>query len=456
MEVKFPLNIYIRGGRGVEKLRIYGGKRLKGRVKISGAKNAAVAILPAALLADETCAIDNLPYIDDVIVLANILEELGAYVKLNPKGSIEINASNMKEYRAHYDMVRRMRASYYLLGVLLAKFGKAEVSFPGGCAIGTRPIDQHIKGFEALGAKVVLEHGVIKASADKLVGNEIYLDVVSVGATINIMLAAVKAEGTTTIVNAAKEPHVVDVANFLNSMGAKIKGAGTDTIRINGVEKLSGCEYTIIPDQIEAGTYMIAAAATGGDVTVVDVIPKHMEAVTAKLLEMGMEVIEGDDEIRVIGRQRPRNVNIKTQPYPGFPTDLQQPMSALLSIADGVSVITENVWEARFKHLDEISRMGGNARIEDRVAIIQGVEKLTGAPVTATDLRAGAALIIAGLMADGVTEISNVKYIDRGYEAIEQKLVSLGADIERVDANGKTRRLSLVTSNYDVEDTAAL
>ncbi len=432
----------------MEKLRVYGGKKLKGKVKISGAKNAAVAILPAALLADDTCVINNLPFIDDVTVLADILEEMGAYVKLEPEGRIKINAENMKEYRAHYDMVRRMRASYYLLGVLLSKFGKAEVSFPGGCAIGTRPIDQHIKGFEALGAKVVLEHGVIKVSADKLVGNEIYLDVVSVGATINIMLAAVKAEGTTTIVNAAKEPHVVDVANFLNTMGANIKGAGTDTIRIKGVEELRGCEYTIIPDQIEAGTYMIAAAATGGDVTVVDVIPKHMEALTAKLLEMGMEVIEGDDEIRVIGRQRPRKVNIKTQPYPGFPTDLQQPISALLSVADGVSIITENVWEARFKHMDEIIRMGGKAKIEDRVAIIEGVECLSGAPVTATDLRAGAALIIAGLIAEGVTEISNVEFIDRGYEDIEHKLVGLGADIERVDENGKTRRLKLVSSDY--------
>lgn len=432
----------------MEKLRVYGGKKLKGKVKISGAKNAAVAILPAALLADDTCVINNLPFIDDVTVLADILEEMGAYVKLEPEGRIKINAENMKEYRAHYDMVRRMRASYYLLGVLLSKFGKAEVSFPGGCAIGTRPIDQHIKGFEALGAKVVLEHGVIKVSADKLVGNEIYLDVVSVGATINIMLAAVKAEGTTTIVNAAKEPHVVDVANFLNTMGASIKGAGTDTIRIRGVEELKGCEYTIIPDQIEAGTYMIAAAATGGDVTVVDVIPKHMEALTAKLLEMGMEVIEGDDEIRVIGRQRPRKVNIKTQPYPGFPTDLQQPISALLSVADGVSIITENVWEARFKHMDEIIRMGGKAKIEDRVAIIEGVECLSGAPVTATDLRAGAALIIAGLIAEGVTEISNVEFIDRGYEDIEHKLVGLGADIERVDENGKTRRLKLVSSDY--------
>ncbi|HZJ83688.1 MAG TPA: UDP-N-acetylglucosamine 1-carboxyvinyltransferase [Clostridia bacterium] len=428
----------------MEKLRIYGGRKLKGRVKVSGAKNAAVAVIPAALLADDTCVIDNLPYIDDVTVLADILEELGAWVQLEPNGRISINSDGMTEYRAHYDMVRRMRASYYLLGVLLTKFGKAEVSFPGGCAIGARPFDQHIKGFEALGAKVEIEHGVIKVYGDRLVGNEIYLDVVSVGATINIMLAAVKAEGITTIVNSAKEPHVVDVANFLNTMGAKIKGAGTDTIKIKGVDKLSGCEYTIIPDQIEAGTYMIAAAATGGDVTVVDVIPKHMEAVSAKLLEMGMEVIEGDDEIRVNAKQRPRKANIKTQPYPGFPTDLQQPMTALLSIAEGVSIVTENVWEARYKHMDEIIRMGADAKIEDRVAIIQGVETLSGAPVAATDLRAGAALVIAGLIADGMTEITNVDFIDRGYEGIEYKLIGLGADIERVDENGKTKRLKLV------------
>ena len=430
----------------MEKLRICGGKRLKGRVRVSGAKNAAVAILPAALLTEETCIIDHLPYIDDVKVLAEILSELGAEVKLDSNGKISIDAADIKEYRVHYDLARRMRASYYLLGVLLGRFGKAEVSYPGGCEIGTRPIDQHIKGFEALGAKVELEHGVIKAYADKLVGNEIYLDVVSVGATINIMLAAVKAEGVTTIVNAAKEPHVVDVANFLNRMGANVKGAGTDVIRIKGVDKLYGCEYTIIPDQIEAGTFMIAAAATGGDVIVDNVIPKHLEAVTAKLLEMGVEVIEGEDSIRVIARGRPRKVNIKTQPYPGFPTDLQQPMSALLTIAEGTSIITENVWESRFKHLEELARMGAKVKIEDRIAIIEGVDHLTGAPVVASDLRAGAALVIAGLIARGVTEISNVKYIDRGYEKIEEKLVRLGADICRVDSNGEIHRLKLVSS----------
>lgn len=429
----------------MEKLVIRGGKRLIGSVKVSGAKNAAVAIIPAALLTDETCVIDNLPYIDDVIMLAEILKQMGAQVTLEPKGRITINAAGVSSCRADYDLVRRMRASYYLLGALLGRFGRAEVAFPGGCEIGARPVDQHIKGFQALGADVSIGHGLIKAYAEKLVGNEVYLDVVSVGATINIMLAAVKAEGTTTIANAAKEPHVVDVANFLNSMGANIKGAGTDTIKIKGVEKLHGCEYTIIPDQIEAGTFMIAAAATRGDVKITGVIPKHLEAVSAKLLEMGMYVEEGDDYVRVIGTGRPRKANIKTLPYPGFPTDLQQPMSVLLSVAEGTSIITENVWESRYRHVEELRRMGAVIKVEDRNAIIEGVEKLTGAQVEATDLRAGAALVIAGLIAEGVTEVTNVKHIDRGYERLEEKLRSLGADIERVsDQNDKIARLKLV------------
>lgn len=429
----------------MEKLVIRGGKRLIGSVKVSGAKNAAVAVIPAALLTDETCVIDNLPYIDDVIMLAEILKQMGAQVTLEPKGRITINAAGVSSCRADYDLVRRMRASYYLLGALLGRFGRAEVAFPGGCEIGARPVDQHIKGFQALGADVSIGHGLIKAYAEKLVGNEVYLDVVSVGATINIMLAAVKAEGTTTIANAAKEPHVVDVANFLNSMGANIKGAGTDTIKIKGVEKLHGCEYTIIPDQIEAGTFMIAAAATRGDVKITGVIPKHLEAVSAKLLEMGMYVEEGDDYVRVIGTGRPRKANIKTLPYPGFPTDLQQPMSVLLSVAEGTSIITENVWESRYRHVEELRRMGAVIKVEDRNAIIEGVEKLTGAQVEATDLRAGAALVIAGLIAEGVTEVTNVKHIDRGYERLEEKLRSLGADIERVsDQNDKIARLKLV------------
>jgi UDP-N-acetylglucosamine 1-carboxyvinyltransferase len=418
----------------LEKLVIRGGKRLVGRVQVSGAKNAAVAVIPAALLTEETCVIDNLPYINDVVVLSEILKQMGAQVVFEPnRKRMVINAARLNNCRADFDTVRRMRASYYLLGVLLGRYGRAEIAFPGGCEIGARPIDQHIKGFEAMGARLSIGHGLIKASADRLVGSEIYLDVVSVGATINIMLAAVKAEGTTTIVNAAKEPHVVDVANFLNCMGANIKGAGTDVIKIKGVDKLYGCEYSIIPDQIEAGTFMIASAATQGDVKIEGVIPKHLEAVSAKLLEMGMEVEEGDDFVRVKGTGRPRKANVKTLPYPGFPTDLQQPISVLLSVAEGTSIITENVWEARYRHIEEIRRMGAIIKVEDRVAIIKGVDHLTGAPVVATDLRAGAALVIAGLMAEGVTEITNVEHIDRGYERLEQKLVSLGADIRRVN-----------------------
>ncbi|MFU0799963.1 MAG: UDP-N-acetylglucosamine 1-carboxyvinyltransferase [Xylanivirga thermophila] len=421
----------------MEKLLIRGGKRLSGNVKVSGAKNAAVAVIPAVLLTDEICIIDNLPYIDDVIVLKNILSELGAKVSLSPNGRMVIDPSSVKRYIANSEEVKKMRASYYLLGALLGRGGYAEVAFPGGCEIGARPIDQHIKGFESLGVHVDIESGSIRARADKLIGNDVYLDVISVGATINIMLASVRAEGTTTIVNAAKEPHVVDVANFLNAMGANIKGAGTDTIKIKGVERLSGCHYTIIPDQIEAGTFMIAAAATNGDVLIKDVIPKHLEAISAKLVEMGVDIMEGDDNIRVRGCNRLKSVNIKTLPYPGFPTDLQQPMSVLLSIAEGNSVITENVWESRYKHIEEICKMGANVKIEDRVAIIKGVPSLKGAPVAASDLRAGAALIVAGLIADGVTEISNVQYIDRGYECIEGKLISLGADIKRIDDMGR-------------------
>ncbi len=429
----------------MEKFYIKGGNPLNGMVTIGGAKNAAVAIMPAALLADDPCIIDNLPYIDDVITLADILKEVGAKVSLSKKGRVSIDGSTVTSHRAPYDMVKRMRASYYLLGVLLGKFGQAEIPLPGGCEIGARPIDQHIKGFEALGAEVEIEHGIVKARANRLIGNEIYLDVVSVGATINIMLAAVKAEGLTTIVNAAKEPHVVDVANFLNCMGANVKGAGTDTIRIKGVDKLNGCEYTIIPDQIEAGTFMIAAAATNGDVVVSNVIPKHLESVTAKLLEMGVEVIEGDDYLRVKGVSRPRKVNIKTLPYPGFPTDLQQPISILCSIAKGTSIIHESLFDHRFRHVEELSRMGAKIKVEDRVAIFEGVESLTGAMVSATDLRAGAALIIAGLVAEGVTEVDNIHFIDRGYEKIERKLAGLNADIKRLD-DGQSL-LKAVSSN---------
>jgi UDP-N-acetylglucosamine 1-carboxyvinyltransferase len=424
----------------LEKFRIVGGNRLDGKIKVGGAKNAAVGMLPAALLAEGTCVIDNIPEIADVLGMIELIKELGCNVKFS-KGRAEIN--NVKTFRhsASYEGVNKMRASYYLIGVLLAKFGEAEVAFPGGCEIGLRPIDQHIKGFQALGATVDIQHGVIKVRADKLVGNEIYMDVVSVGATINVMIAATKAEGVTTIVNAAKEPHIVDIANFLNCMGANVKGAGTDVIRIIGVEKLTGCEYTVIPDQIEAGTYMMAAAATGGDVTLLDVIPKHLEATTAKLLEMHITVEEGVDWIRVIGNNRPERVDIKTQPYPGFPTDMQQPASVLMCIANGTSILTENIWESRFKHLEEMTKMGAKVKIEDRIAVIEGVEKLTGARVEASDLRAGAALVIAGLIAEGVTEVSNVQYIDRGYELLEYKLTQLGADIHRVDAKGRVKRI---------------
>ena len=414
-----------------EKIVIRGGKPLRGSVDVSGGKNAAVAILPAALLSDGICEIENLPNIVDVHLLSDAFSNMGAKTCFKNK-TMTIDPSGIKDHIVNNEAVRQMRASYYLLGVLLGKFGKAEVCLPGGCAIGLRPIDQHIKGLTALGASVVTEHGMLKAQAKNgLFGTDIYLDIVSVGATINIMLAAVRAKGKTTIVNAAKEPHVVDVANFLNCMGAKVMGAGTDIIRIVGVEKLHGCNYSIIPDQIETGTMMIAAAATRGDLTLTNVIPTHMEALSAKLMEMGVNVEEGDDTIRVTCTQRPRHVNIKTLPYPGFPTDLQQPATVLLSTAEGTSVIVENIFESRFKHINEIRRMGANVSIDGRVCVVEGVERLTGAPVRATDLRAGAALIVAGLMAEGQTEITGVKYIDRGYDHIEDKLKRLGADIHR-------------------------
>lgn len=417
----------------MDKLIIEGGKRLFGKVFIGGAKNAALGILPAAILADEgICEIDNLPEIEDINCYESILTSLGAEVAKDREGHIKVNSTGVKSHLAHSDEVRKMRASYYLLGALLAKFGKAEVVFPGGCSIGVRPIDQHIKGFEALGAKVTVEHGVIKAYSETgLKGANIYLDVVSVGATINIMLAASKAEGVTVIENAAKEPHIVDVANFLNSMGANIKGAGTDIIKITGVKHFKGCYYSVIPDQIEAGTYMMAAAATMGDVTVANVIPKHLESISAKLIEMGIGVEEGEDSVRVFNTSRSKGVNVKTLPYPGFPTDLQQPMTTLLSIAEGRSIMNESIYEARFKHLDELKRMGANVKVEGRIAIIEGIDRLSAAEVMATDLRAGAAMVIAGLVADGITTVTNIGHIDRGYEKIEEKLRGLGAVIRR-------------------------
>ena len=403
----------------MERLVINGGKALKGSVEINGAKNAAVAILPATVVASKgKCIIDNIPDIEDVHCLERILKSLGCIVNKIDNNTLEIDSSNVSNFDACTDDVRRMRASYYFIGALLTRFKQAKVQLPGGCPIGVRPIDQHIKGFEALGADVVIEHGAVILKADKLVGTNIFFDVVSVGATINVMIAATLAEGVTTLENVAKEPHVVDVANFLNSMGADIKGAGTDVIRIKGVKELKGCSYSVIPDQIEAGTFMIAAAATRGDVTIKNVIPKHLESISAKLKEMGATVEEADDAVRVSVNGELKGVNIKTAPYPGFPTDVQQPMSALLSTVNGRSLITESIWENRHKHIDELKKMGANIKVEGRVAIIDGTDKLTGAIVKATDLRAGAAMVIAGLIAEGETQITSIEHIDRCYPHI--------------------------------------
>ena len=416
----------------MSELYINGGKRLVGEVTINGAKNAAVAILPAALLVDGISEIENLPYIDDVQKLTRAMEDLGAVATLEDKHTLKVDGSTLFNYKAINEYVGHIRASYYLIGALLGRFRKAEVAMPGGCDFGGRPIDQHIKGFEALGAKVVIENGIIKAQAEKLVGTNIYLDVVSVGATINVMLAATLAEGTTIIENAAKEPHVVDVANFLNMMGANIKGAGTDVIRIKGVERLGGGKYATIPDQIEAGTYMMAAAITGGDVYVRNIIPEHMYSVSLKMMEMGITIEEGDDYVRVIAPGKLKATNIKTLPHPGFPTDLQPQMATLLSIAEGTSTIIEGVWDNRFQYIEELKKTGAKITVEGRTATVTGVETLHSASVKATDLRAGAALVLAGLRAsDGPMIISNVKFIDRGYEALEEKLTALGADIVR-------------------------
>ena len=417
--------------------RINGGKRLEGAVTISGAKNAALAIIPAVILSGESCLLENLPEIEDVRIVEEILTSMGADISRTPDGSMRIDPSGISTFSVTGEMVSSMRASYYLLGALLGRYKKAEIALPGGCAIGQRPIDQHIKGMRALGADIVIQGGSVKARADRLRGAEIYLDVVSVGATINIMLAAVAAEGQTIIVNAAKEPHVVDVANFLNMMGANVKGAGTDVIRIQGGRRLHGCTYAVIPDQIEAGTFMIAAAATRGDVIINNVIPTHLEAISAKLMESGVTVSEGDDGrdffIRVSADKRPRAVNIKTLPYPGFPTDLQQPMMALLATAEGNSFIMENIFENRFNHVPELAKMGASISISSRTATVEGVEKLYGAPLCASDLRAGAALVIAALAAEGESTISQIHFIDRGYEFLEQKLRALGADIMRIE-----------------------
>lgn len=415
----------------MRKFVIKGGTPLIGDVSVSGAKNAAVAVLAAAMLSDGVCTIENVPYINDVLVWVELLEYMGAKVSFTPGGKFIIDASGVKNVTPPEHLVSKMRASSYLLGVLLGKFGSAKVPPPGGCYIGARPIDQHLKGFRALGASIE-EGELVEMKAKRLHGGEVHLEA-SVGATINIMLAACKADGVTTIYNCAKEPHVVDVANFLNNMGANIKGAGTDIIRIKGVNSLRGCNYTIIPDQIETGTFMIMAAASKGDVTIRNCIPTHMESVAAKIMDAGFEVITGDDWIRVRGDNRPIATNLKTMVYPGFPTDLQQPFSAMLTVADGTSVITETIFEQRYRHLEEMRRMGAKARIEDRIAVIDGVEKLYARQVTASDLRCGAALIVAGLLAEGETTILGVNYIDRGYEAIDKKLLALGANIKVVE-----------------------
>ncbi len=406
---------------------------MHGEVSVSGAKNAAVAIIPAAIISDGICVIDNVPDIDDVKVLAETLSSLGAKVDLSVNGQITIDPTGIRSVCPSENLTRKMRASYYLMGAMLARFGHAMVPPPGGCYIGKRPIDQHLKGFAALGADVKITN-VVEINAPMLHGSEIYLDVVSVGATINIMLAAVKAEGNTTIFNCAKEPHVIDVANFLNNMGARIKGAGTDTIKIRGVKHLHSCNYTLIPDQIETGTWMIIAAATNSDILIKNCIPPHMESLSAKLTEAGYSVDEGEDTLRVIPlNKRPNAVRVKTMAYPGFPTDLQQPFTSLLSVAQGTSMITETIFEQRYRHLDELRKMGANTDFTDRVAVINGVEKLYGTDVEALDLRGGAALIVAGLMAEGTTTIGGLNYIDRGYEKIVEKLQMLGADISRVN-----------------------
>lgn len=430
----------------MEQYVIKGGNPLVGEVEIGGAKNAALGILAAAVMTDETVTIDNLPNVRDINVLLSAIEGIGAKVERVGEHRVKINGSLINDLSVDYEYIKKIRASYYLLGALLGKYKRAEVAFPGGCAIGTRPIDLHLKGFRALGANVDIQHGLISATADKLTGNHIYLDKVSVGATINIMMAATMAEGKTIIENAAKEPHVVDVANFLNSMGANIRGAGTDVIRIVGVEKLHKTEYSIIPDQIEAGTFMFAAAATKGDVTVKNVIPKHLEATTAKLLEIGCEIEELDDAVRVVASKPLHHTQVTTLPYPGFPTDMQPQMAVLLALAEGTSTVTESIFENRFKYVDELTRMGAQIKVESNIAIITGVDQYTGARVSAPDLRAGAALVIAGLAADGITIVDDIYYIERGYEAFEDKLASLGAVIEKVSSEKEIQKFTLKVS----------
>jgi len=427
----------------MEQYAIRGGNPLVGEVEIGGAKNAALAILAAAIMTDETVLIENVPDVRDTNVMMQAMESIGVMINRLDRHTVKINASQVHDLVIEDDYIKKIRASYYLLGALLGKYSKAEVALPGGCNIGLRPIDQHIKGFRALGANVRIEHGLIITEASKLKGNHIYMDVVTVGATMNVMMAAVMAEGQTVIENAAKEPHVVDLANFLNSMGANIKGAGTDVIRIRGVSKLHGTEYGIIPDQIEAGTFMFAAAVTKGDVTVKNVIPKHLESISAKLLEIGCEIEESDDAVRVVAAKPLRHTHVKTLPYPGFPTDMQPQITVALGLSAGTSIVTESIFENRFKYVDELTCMGANIKVEGNTAIIDGVSRYTGASITAPDLRAGAALVIAALAADGLTTVENIKYIQRGYEDFHIKLQGLGAQIELVTTERELQKFKL-------------
>ena len=430
----------------MEQYVIKGGNPLYGEVEIGGAKNAALAILAAAIMTDETVTIDNLPNVRDINVLLQAIEEIGAHVERVDIHKVKINGSFIRGVNVDNEFIRRIRASYYLIGALLGKYKHAEVALPGGCDIGSRPIDLHMKGFRSMGADIDIAHGLVIARAKELNGTHIYMDKVSVGATINIMMAAAMADGKTVIENAAKEPHVVDVANFLNSMGANIRGAGTDVIRIVGVEKLHATEYSVIPDQIEAGTFMFAVAAAGGNVLVKDVIPKHLEATTAKLLEVGCRVEEFDDSVRVISDGHLKHTQVTTLPYPGFPTDMQPQMAVLLGIAEGTSTVTESIFENRFKYVDELTRMGADIKVESNIAIISGVKRYTGARVNAPDLRAGAALVIAGLAAEGITVVDDIYYIQRGYEALEEKLTKIGAKIARVEDEKELQKFILKVS----------
>lgn len=426
----------------MDKFVINGGHKLHGEVNISGAKNAVVAILPATLLTKGVCRIENVPNISDATMMLKILHIMGAKIKMINDNTVEIDTRTVTSHTVPYELTKKLRASYYFIGALIGRFNCAKVAMPGGCNFGgVRPMDQHIRGFEMLGTNVTIENGVVNAKADSLVGSSIYMDVVSVGATINIMLASVRARGLTIIENAAKEPHIVDLANFLNSMGADVRGAGTDVIKIRGVSELHGCDYSIIPDQIEAGTYMVAAAATGGEVLVKNVIPKHLESITAKLVECGIGIEENDDSILVKSEGRPCKCNLKTMPHPGFPTDMQPQMAVLLALSTGTSIISESVWDNRYKYVEQLLKMGASIQVDGKVAVVEGVEQLKGAPLKADDLRAGAAMVIAGLAATGVSEVENVIYIDRGYENIVEKLTDMGASIKRVKVDDEPTRI---------------